>query len=58
MIIVENIFVRLVTEQRFKDFTKKEICNACKNTEVLNALDAASREKVDETVKNEVDGEG
>jgi predicted lactoylglutathione lyase len=40
MIIVGNIFARLVTEQRFKHFTKKEICNAHKNTEVLIALDA------------------
>ena len=51
MIIGENIFVMLVTEQRFIDFTKKEICNAHKNTEVLIAIDADSREKVDKMVK-------
>ena len=51
MIIGENIFVMLVIEQRFKDFTKKEICNAHKNTEVLIAIDVDSREKVDEMVK-------
>jgi predicted lactoylglutathione lyase len=34
----------LLTEQRFKDFTKKEICNAHKNTEVL-IIDADSRKK-------------
>ena len=39
MIIGENIFVMLLTKQRFKDFTKKEICNAHKNTEVLIAID-------------------
>jgi predicted lactoylglutathione lyase len=55
MIIGENIFAMLVTEQRFKDFTKKEICNAHKNTEVLIAIDADSREKVDEMVKTAVD---
>lgn len=54
MIIGENIFVMQVTEQRFKDFTKKEICNALKNNEVLIAIDADSREKVDEMVKNAV----
>jgi predicted lactoylglutathione lyase len=58
MIIGENIFVMLVTEQRFKDFTKKEICNANKNTEVLLAMDAESKEKVDEMVKNAVDAGG
>jgi predicted lactoylglutathione lyase len=58
MIIGENIFVMLVIEQRFKDFTKKEICNAHKNTEVLIAIDADSREKVDEMVKTAVDAGG
>jgi predicted lactoylglutathione lyase len=58
MIIGENIFAMLVTEQRFKDFTKKEICNANKNTEVLLAMDAESKEKVDEMVKNAVDAGG
>lgn len=58
MIIGDNIFVMLVTEQRFKDFTKKEICNAHKNTEVLIAIDADSREKVDEMVKTAVDAGG
>ena len=58
MIIGDNIFAMLVIEQRFKDFTKKEICNAHKNTEVLIAIDADSREKVDEMVKTAVDAGG
>ena len=58
MIIGENIFAMLVTEQRFKDFTKKEICNAHKYTEVLIAIDVDSREKVDEMVKNAVGAGG
>ncbi|TDE41665.1 glyoxalase/bleomycin resistance/extradiol dioxygenase family protein [Flavobacterium rhamnosiphilum] len=58
MIIGENIFAMLVTEQRFKDFTKKEICNAHKNTEVLLAMNADNRETVDEMVKNAVDAGG
>jgi predicted lactoylglutathione lyase len=58
MIIGDNIFVMLVTEQRFKDFTKKEICNAHKNTEVLIAINADSREKVYEMVKNAVGAGG
>ncbi|MFV7235378.1 VOC family protein [Flavobacterium sp. ZB4R12] len=58
MIIAENIFAMLLTEERFKDFTKKEICNAHKNTEVLIAIAVESREKVDELVKNAVDAGG
>lgn len=51
MIIGENIFAMLLVEERFKDFTKKEICDAKKNTEVLIALDAENRKQVDEMVK-------
>ena len=58
MIIAENIFAMLVTEQRFKEFTGKEICNAHKNTEVLIAIDVDNREKVDEMVKNAVGAGG
>ena len=58
MIIGDTIFAMLLTEQRFKDFTKKEICNAHKNTEVLIAIDTDSREKVDEMVKTAVDAGG
>jgi predicted lactoylglutathione lyase len=39
-----NTILRCFLLKRFKDFTKKEICNAHKNTEVLIAIDA-SREK-------------
>ena len=54
MILGENIFAMLMVEERFKDFTKKEICDAKKSTEVLIALDAESREKVDEIIKKAV----
>ena len=54
MIISESIFVMLLVEKRFKDFTKKEIADAQKTTEVLIALDAESREAVDSMVKNAV----
>jgi uncharacterized protein len=54
MIIAENIFAMLLVEKRFKDFTKKEIADAQKTTEVLIALDAQSREEVDRMVKNAV----
>jgi hypothetical protein len=58
MIIAENIFAMLVIEKRFKDFTKKEICDARKNTEVLLALNVESREKVDEIIQKAVNAGG
>lgn len=54
MIISENIFAMLLTKPFFKTFTRKEIADAKKNTEVLLALDAESKEKVEEMVKSAV----
>lgn len=50
LIISDTIFAMLLTEPRFKDFTKKEIANAQTSTEVILCLSADSREKVDELV--------
>jgi len=52
MIIGENIFAMLLVEPFFKTFTKKEIADTSKSTEVLLCLSAESREKVDEMVNN------
>jgi len=54
MIVSEDIFVMLLTEAKFKTFTPKAICDATKSTEVLVALSAESREKVDEMVRKAV----
>lgn len=51
MVISENIYSMLITEKQFKVFTKKEIVNAHKATEVLTALSVDSKEKVDELLK-------
>jgi hypothetical protein len=53
-----SIYAMLLTEPMFKTFTKKEIADASKTTEVLIALDAESREKVDELVKKAVEAGG
>jgi uncharacterized protein len=50
MIVAEDIFVMLLTEDKFKTFTPKEICDAKKSTEVLLCLSSESREEVDEMV--------
>jgi len=47
MIVDEDIFVMLLVEEFFKTFTKKEISDATKSTEVILALTADSREEVD-----------
>lgn len=54
MIIGENIFAMLLVRERFQDFTKKEISDAHKTTEVLLAIDAPSREAVDDMVRKAV----
>jgi uncharacterized protein len=54
MIVSEDIFVMLLTHDRFKTFTPKEICDATKSTEVLVCLSSDSREAVDDTVKRAI----
>ena len=54
MIVTEDIFVMLLTEEKFKLFTPKKICDATLSTEVLICLSRESREKVDEMVRNAV----
>jgi len=48
MIVSDDAFVMLLVEDRFKDFTKKPLADATKQTEVIMALSADSREGVDE----------
>ena len=52
MIINDNIFVMLLVEKFFRTFTKKEICDTTKDTEVIIALSTESREKVDEMMQH------
>jgi predicted lactoylglutathione lyase len=47
MVISEDIYAMLLTEAKFKEFTRKEIADASKTTEVLTRLSADSRAKVD-----------
>jgi predicted lactoylglutathione lyase len=54
MIISENAFAMLLTEPFFAMFTKKPIADAHATTEVLIAMDAPSREAVDEMVAKAV----
>jgi uncharacterized protein len=55
MIVGEDIFVMLLVEKFFQTFTKKQISDASKSTEVILSLSADSREKVDEMIKKAID---
>ncbi|MGG1550974.1 VOC family protein [Paenibacillus ferrarius] len=50
LVIGENMFAMLLTEEYFTSFTKKEIVDTDKYAEQIIALSAESREKVDEIV--------
>jgi predicted lactoylglutathione lyase len=54
MIVAEDIYVMLLTEEKFKTFTPKPICDATKSTEVLVALSTENREEVDAMVRKAV----
>jgi predicted lactoylglutathione lyase len=58
MIINDNIFIMLLVEKFFKSFTKKEICDTTKDTEVIIAMSTESREKVDEMMQNVIKAGG
>ncbi|KOG52616.1 glyoxalase [Streptomyces virginiae] len=50
MVISDTIVAMLLAEDRYKDFTHKEIADATKTSEVLICLSAESRTAVDELV--------
>jgi len=58
MIISDDISVMLLVEKFFKTFTKKEISDATKSTEVIVALSVDTREKADELVNKAIEAGG
>lgn len=58
MIIANDIFVMLLVEEFFGNFTKKEISDAKKSTEVLVCISAESKKEVDEMVNKAVEAGG
>ena len=54
MIISEDIYVMLLTENKFKTFTPKRICDATKCTEILVCLSSGSKNEVNEMVRKAV----
>ncbi|MEQ8360447.1 MAG: VOC family protein [Cytophagales bacterium] len=47
MVISDSIYIMLLTHEKFKQFTPKQISDASQTSEVLNALSVESREEVD-----------
>ncbi|GAA3819200.1 VOC family protein [Streptomyces coacervatus] len=58
VVISDTIITMLLSKQRYADFTKKEIADSTKTSEVLLCLSAESREKVDELVNKAVSAGG
>ena len=54
VVISDTIIAMFLSKQRYSDFTKKEIADSTKTSEVLICLSAESREKVDELVNKAV----
>ncbi len=58
MVVADDINVMLLTHEKFKVFTPKDICDATKSTEVLVSLSCENRADVDELVRKAVDAGG
>jgi predicted lactoylglutathione lyase len=58
MVVSEDIYVMLLTHEKFKMFTPKAICDATKSTEVLVCLSCESREHVNDMVRKAVGSGG
>lgn len=54
VVISDDIFAMLLTEEKFREFTPKAISDAKRNTEVLIALSCESREQVHDLVRKAV----
>lgn len=50
VVVSEDIYIMILTHAKYKDFTKKEIADATKTSEVLNCFSFDSKEKVNEFV--------
>lgn len=58
MIIGDDIFVMLLTEEFFGTFTRKQVGDARQTTEVIVTLSAGSREEVNQMIQKAVEAGG
>ncbi len=54
VVISEDIYAMILTHTKFKEFTKKEIADSTKTTEVLTCLSTDSKDKVNEMVNKAI----
>jgi len=57
MVIAGDIYAMLLTHPKLREFTRKEIADATRTTEVLTCLTVDNRAKVDEMVEAALDWE-
>jgi predicted lactoylglutathione lyase len=58
MVFSEEIFVMLLTHDKFKEFTKKPIADSTNNAAVINSLSLDSLEKVNKMADEAIAGGG
>ena len=58
VVMSDHIFVMLLTHDKFKQFTPKEISDATKTSEVLNALSVENRDEVNKMVDAAIEAGG
>lgn len=58
LVLGDHSYAMLLTYEKIKDFTKKQIVDAHTATEVLVALDMESKEKVDEMIEKVLEAGG
>lgn len=58
MRVTEDLFVMLLTKEKFRLFTPNEVCDAWKCTEALLCLSLDRREAVDELVRKAITAGG
>lgn len=51
LVISDDIYTMLITEEMYKNFTKKELGDSHKQSSKINSLAAESRMKVDDTIQ-------
>ena len=58
VVISDEIYAMLLTEEKFKQFTRKEIVDSHKSTEVILALTAESKDGVNELIEKVIQAGG
>ena len=58
MVVSDEAYVMLLRENRFKDFTKKELADPTTQTEAIVAFSADSREQVDQLADTALEAGG